>query len=155
MYVQELFTGLDPKTFPKITATKDDYYKPNNSNMILIRDITLHSICEHHFVPMIGTANIAYISKGKVLGLSKLNRIVQYFCKRPQLQERLTAQIADCMSILMETEDVAVLIRAQHFCVAMRGIHDTNSFTVTHLLKGKFQTNEALHREFLESSSVC
>lgn len=155
MYVQELFKGLDTKNFPKITTTKNDYYEHDSKNMILIRDITLHSVCEHHFVPMIGVANIAYISNGTVLGLSKLNRIVEYFCKRPQLQERLTAQIADCMSILLGTEDVAVLIRAQHFCVTMRGIQDTNSSTVTHLLKGKFLTNAALHSEFLESSSQC
>jgi len=154
MYVEEIFQGLEIKNFPKITAAKDNFYK-SEDNMILSRNITVCSMCEHHFVPMIGTASIAYISNGKVLGLSKLNRIVQYFCQRPQLQERLTAQIADCLRILLGTENVAVAVVASHLCVSMRGVRDTQSQTLTHMLLGKFRTNMALHREFLESTSSC
>ncbi len=151
MYVEEIFYGLDMQNFPKVTAVNDSFYQ-TSGNMILIKDITLQSMCEHHFVPMIGKASVAYISNGKVLGLSKINRIVEFFSKRPQLQERLTAQIADCLSILLGTEDVAVALSAKHYCVSMRGVQDTSSVTITHILNGKFKSDPALHSEFLEST---
>ncbi len=146
MYVEEIFSGLDDRNKPKV-ALFENKYKYNE--MLVEKDITLYSNCEHHFVPIIGRAHVAYISNGKVIGLSKLNRIVRHFAKRPQVQERLTNQIANELKEILETEDIAVVINAEHLCVASRGIEDTNSTTVTAFYGGKFKEN-ATKREFLD-----
>lgn len=141
MYIDEIFSGLDPKNKPKI-ALFDNKYKYNQ--MLVEKNITFYSNCEHHFVPIIGKAHVAYISSGKVIGLSKLNRIVQYYAKRPQVQERLTNQIADELKTVLETEDVAVIIDAKHLCVSSRGVKDDNSATVTAYYGGKFNTSSKI-----------
>lgn len=145
MYIKEVFSGLDPKNKPAI-ALFDNKYKYNQ--MLVEKDITVFSNCEHHFVPIYGKAHVAYISSGKVIGLSKLNRIVEYYSKRPQVQERLTVQIANELKQALQTEDVAVVIDAQHMCVQSRGIRDSGSSTVTAFYGGKFE-EEATKREFL------
>lgn len=145
MYVKEIFSGLNPANKPKV-ALFDNKYQYNE--MLVEKDITLYSFCEHHFVPIIGRAHVAYISNGKVVGLSKINRIVQYYAKRPQVQERLTKQIADELKKVLQTEDVAVVIDAEHLCVAARGVEDVNSATVTADYSGKFKDNER-KKEFL------
>ena len=137
MYVEEIFSGLDPKNKPKV-ALFDNKYQYNQ--MLVEKNITFYSNCEHHFVPIIGRAHIAYKSSGKVIGLSKLNRIVQYYAKRPQVQERLTNQIANELKTVLETEDVAVIIDAKHLCVSSRGIQDDTSTTVTTYYGGEFNT---------------
>jgi GTP cyclohydrolase I len=146
MYVQEIFSGLDPKNLPKV-ALFDNKYKYNE--MLVEKNITFYSNCEHHFVPIIGKAHVAYISGGKVIGLSKINRIVQHFAKRPQVQERLTVQIANYLKEVLETEDVAIVIDAAHMCVSSRGIKDQTSSTVTSHFGGAFRSeqkkNEFLH----------
>jgi GTP cyclohydrolase I len=145
MYVKEIFSGLNPANKPRV-ALFDNKYQYNE--MLVEKDITLYSFCEHHFVPIIGRAHVAYISNGKVVGLSKINRIVQYFAKRPQVQERLTKQIADELKKVLQTEDVAVVIDAEHLCVAARGVEDVNSSTLTADYSGKFKEDK--HRkEFL------
>jgi GTP cyclohydrolase I len=144
MYVQEIFSGLNPENKPKIALFENKYkYK----EMLVEKDITFYSNCEHHFVPIIGKAHVAYISNGSVIGLSKINRIVQYFAKRPQVQERLTVQIADELKRALGTEDVAVVIDAVHLCVSSRGVEDINSKTVTSHFSGKF-SEEATKSEF-------
>ena len=135
MYVKEIFSGLDPLNKPSI-ALFDNKYQYNQ--MLVEKNITLYSNCEHHFVPIIGKAHIAYISAGKVIGLSKLNRIVQYYSQRPQVQERLTIQIANELKSVLGTDDVAVVIDAAHLCVSSRGIKDTGSTTVTAEYSGAF-----------------
>ena len=146
MYIKEIFSGLNPENKPAIKLFENKYqYK----EMLVERNITFYSNCEHHFVPIIGKAHVAYISNGKVIGLSKLNRIVQFFAKRPQVQERLTIQIAEELKRVMETEDVAVLIDAVHLCVSCRGVLDFNSATVTSSYSGAFN-NEATRNEFLK-----
>jgi len=137
MYIDEIFSGLNPNNKPKI-ALFDNIYQYNQ--MLVEKNITFYSNCEHHFVPIIGKAHIAYISSGKVIGLSKLNRIVQYYAKRPQVQERLTNQIAEDLKNTLQTEDVAVIIDAKHLCVSSRGIKDDTSATVTSYYGGKFNT---------------
>lgn len=144
MYVKEFFSGLNPDNKPSITLFENKY---KFNQMIVERDITLYSTCEHHFVPIIGKAHVAYFSTGKVIGLSKLNRIVQYFAKRPQVQERLTMQIAAELKELLQTDDVAVLIDADHLCVSSRGIQDVNSSTVTSSYNGRF-INPEVRNEF-------
>jgi GTP cyclohydrolase I len=135
MYVKEIFSGLNPANKPKIALFENKYrYK----EMLVEKEITFYSNCEHHFVPIIGKAHLAYYSDGKVIGLSKLNRIVQYFAKRPQVQERLTIQIANELKTILQTEDVAVIIDAHHLCVSSRGVQDVNSNTVTSSYGGKF-----------------
>ncbi len=141
MYIEEIFSGLDPANKPKV-ALFDNKYQYNQ--MLVEKDITFYSNCEHHFVPIIGRAHVAYISSGKVIGLSKLNRIVQYFAKRPQVQERLTNQIALELQSILETEDVAVIIDAKHLCVSSRGIKDDTSATVTSFYGGKFNSPEKI-----------
>ena len=135
MYIEEIFSGLNPKNKPKV-ALFDNSYKYNQ--MLVEKNITFYSNCEHHFVPIIGKAHIAYVSSGKVIGLSKLNRIVQYYAKRPQVQERLTNQIAIELKTILETEDVAVIIDAKHLCVSSRGVKDDTSATVTSYYGGIF-----------------
>ncbi len=141
MYVEEIFSGLDPENKPKV-ALFDNKYQYNQ--MLVEKDITFYSNCEHHFVPIIGKAHVAYQSSGKVIGLSKLNRIVQYYAKRPQVQERLTNQIANELKTVLETEDVAVIIDAKHLCVSSRGIKDNTSATVTTYYGGLFNTPEKI-----------
>lgn len=146
MYITELFDGLNPANKPKV-ALFENKYKYNQ--MLVEKGISFYSNCEHHFVPIYGKAHIAYISSGKVIGLSKLNRIVNYFAKRPQVQERLTVQIARELQDVLGTEDVAVLIDAKHLCVSSRGIKDSSSATVTSYYGGKFN-EEQTRSEFLK-----
>lgn len=135
MYVKEMFKGLNPENLPAVKLFENKYqYK----NMLVEKNISFHSVCEHHFVPIIGKAHVAYIPNGKVVGLSKLNRIVRYFAQRPQVQERMTIQIANMLKETLGTNDVAVLIEADHMCVAMRGVQDITSSTVTAEYSGKF-----------------
>lgn len=142
MYIDEIFSGLDPKNKPKI-ALFDNKYQYNQ--MLVEKNITFYSNCEHHFVPIIGKAHIAYISSGKVIGLSKLNRIVQYYAKRPQVQERLTNQIGNDLKDILDTDDVAVIIDAKHLCVSSRGVKDNSSATVTSFYSGKFNSQEKIN----------
>jgi GTP cyclohydrolase I len=135
MYVTEMFKGLDPKNLPVAKLFENKY---NYKNMLVEKKISFHSVCEHHFVPIIGKAHVAYIPNGKVVGLSKLNRIVRYFAQRPQVQERMTVQIANMLKEALGTNDVAVIIEADHMCVAMRGVQDVTSSTVTSDYSGKF-----------------
>lgn len=141
MYIDEIFSGLNPANKPKV-ALFDNKYKYNQ--MLVEKNITFYSNCEHHFVPIIGKAHVAYISSGKVIGLSKLNRIVQYYAKRPQVQERLTNQIAEELKAVLNTEDVAVIIDAKHLCVSSRGVKDDTSSTVTSYFGGKFNSQEKI-----------
>jgi GTP cyclohydrolase IA len=135
MYVKEVFSGLNPDNKPKITLFENKY---KYSQMLVEKDIAVFSTCEHHLVPISGKAHVAYISNGEVIGLSKINRIVKYFSKRPQVQERLTRQIAAELRKTLQTEDVAVVIDASHMCVVARGVEDVNSTTVTADLGGQF-----------------
>ena len=145
MYVKEVFSGLDPKNKPSVKLFENKYgYK----EMLVERDITVHSFCEHHFVPIIGKAHIAYLNNGQVVGLSKLNRIVDYFSRRPQVQERLTVQIASELKQLLHTEDIAVILDAKHMCVSIRGVEDVASSTLTASYHGAFQQKE-IKEEFL------
>ena len=145
MYVKEIFSGLNADNKPKITLFENKYsYK----EMLVKKDITVYSYCEHHFVPIIGKAHVAYISGGKIIGLSKINRLVRYYCKRPQVQERLTEQIAHALKEALATEDVAIVIEATHLCVASRGVNDNGSSTITSHYSGKF-TKEKTQRKFL------
>lgn len=146
MYIQEIFSGLNPANKPKV-ALFDNKYQYNQ--MLVEKDISFYSNCEHHFVPIFGKAHVAYISSGKVIGLSKLNRILNYFAKRPQVQERLTMQIAKEIQDVLETKDVAVIIDAKHLCVSSRGIKDNSSSTVSSFYDGKF-LNEHTRNEFLK-----
>jgi GTP cyclohydrolase I len=146
MYVKEIFSGLNPDNKPKISLFENVY---KYDQMLVEKNITFYSNCEHHFVPIMGKAHVAYISSGKVIGLSKLNRIVEYFAKRPQVQERLTMQIANELKKVLETDDVAVLIDAKHLCVSSRGIKDETSSTVTSFYGGKFN-QETTKQEFLK-----
>ena len=141
MYIEEIFCGLNPKNKPKVALFENKYHY---KQMLLEKDITFYSNCEHHFVPIIGKAHVAYISSGKVIGLSKLNRIVQYFAKRPQVQERLTNQIANELKTVLDTEDVAVIIDAKHLCVSSRGVKDDTSSTVTVYYGGAFNNAEKI-----------
>ena len=138
MYIDEIFSGLNPNNKPKV-ALFDNKYQYNQ--MLVEKEITFYSNCEHDFVPIIGKAHIAYISSGKVIGLSKLNRIVQYYAKRPQVQERLTNQIAEELKFILGTQNVAVIIDAKHLCVSSRGIQDDTSATVTAFYGGTFNTS--------------
>ncbi len=151
MYVKEVFAGLNPKNKPEPKLFENKYkYK----EMLVEKDITFFSHCEHHFVPIYGKAHVAYISNGNVIGLSKINRIVQYFSKRPQVQERLTMQIGNDLREILGTEDVAVILDAYHMCVSSRGIKDTSSSTVTSFYSGKFETDEQSRNEFLKYLSM-
>jgi len=144
MYVKEIFNGLNPVNKPSVKLF-DNKYQYNQ--MLVEKDITFYSNCEHHFVPFFGKAHVAYISSGKVIGLSKLNRIVNYYAKRPQVQERLTMQIAKELKNALNTEDIAVVIEASHLCVSSRGIKDDSSSTITSFYGGKFN-EEQLKTEF-------
>jgi GTP cyclohydrolase I len=146
MYVNEIFWGLDYDAFPKCTTVDN---KMHYNEMVVERNVNVQSNCEHHFVVIDGLATVAYVPKQKVLGLSKINRIVEYFSKRPQIQERLTEQIFHTLQFILETEDVAVMIDAQHYCVKSRGVEDTGSSTVTVRLGGGFKTDSSARQEFL------
>lgn len=145
MFVNELFGGLNPDRAPSM-STFDNKYRYNE--MLVEKDIVVYSTCEHHFLPIVGRAHIGYLSKGKVIGLSKMNRIVDYYAKRPQVQERLTMQIVKTMQDAMGTEDVACVIDAKHLCVNSRGIRDIESSTVTAEFGGAFK-EESVRNEFL------
>lgn len=150
MYIKEIFSGLNPANKPKISLFENKY---QYNQMLVEKDITFFSNCEHHFVPIVGKAHVAYISNGQVIGLSKLNRIVQYYAKRPQVQERLTMQIGKELQEILQTDDVAVVIDAKHLCVSSRGIQDVNSATITAFYEGKFK-EEASKNEFLKYLSL-
>ena len=145
MYVKEVFSGLNPDNKPQPTLFENKF---KFNEMLVERNITIYSYCEHHFVPIIGKAHIAYFPKNHVIGLSKLNRIAQYYAKRPQVQERLTIQIANELKETLQTDDVAVIIDADHLCVASRGVNDVNSSTITSTYQGKF-LNDEIRKEFI------
>ena len=146
MYVNEVFSGLNPKNKPQIALFENKY---RYNQMLVEKDITFFSNCEHHFVPIFGKVHVAYISNGHVIGLSKINRIVQYFAKRPQVQERFTVQIANELMEVLKTDDIAIVVDAAHMCVSSRGVQDINSKTITSHYSGKF-ANEATKNEFLK-----
>ena len=146
MFVNEIFGGLSPEKKPQASTFENKY---NYGEMLVEKNITLYSTCEHHLLPIVGKAHIAYISNGTVVGLSKMNRIVDYFAKRPQVQERLTIQIVKELQIILNTDDVACVIDAKHLCVNSRGIRDIDSSTVTSEYGGQFKNTE-IKREFLD-----
>ena len=146
MFCNEIFWGLDYDAFPKCTTVDN---KMHYDEMVVERNVIVMSNCEHHFVQIDGLATVAYVPNKKVLGLSKINRIVEYFSKRPQIQERLTEQIFHALCYILETENVAVVINAKHYCVASRGVEDTKSSTITSKLGGGFKTDPAARAEFL------
>lgn len=146
MYVDEIFSGLDYATFPKITKIQN---RMKVSEMVLVDDVTLTSTCEHHFVTIDGKVAVAYYPKDWVIGLSKINRVVQFFAQRPQVQERFTEQILTAFQTILETDDVAVYVKATHFCVKCRGVRDTNSQTITSAYGGVFLQDRETRKEFL------
>jgi GTP cyclohydrolase I len=146
MYVDEIFSGLDYANFPKITVIDN---KMGCDEMVRVKDITLTSTCEHHLVTIDGKATVAYLPRGKIIGLSKINRIVRFFAQRPQVQERMTQQILVALQTLLESEDVAVTMDATHYCVKSRGVMDATSSTTTTALGGIFKRNQATRYEFL------
>ena len=146
MYVNEIFWGLDYAAFPKVTVVDN---KMQYNEMIVEKGVSVQSYCEHHLVNIDGLATVAYVPNNKVLGLSKMNRIVEYFSRRPQIQERLTEQIYHALSFILETENVALTIDAKHFCVKSRGVEDTECSTVTSRLGGNFKKHPEVRAEFL------
>lgn len=150
MYMDEIFSGLSYENFPKITLIEN---KMGVDEMIKVQDISMTSTCEHHFVTFDGLADVAYLPKQKIIGLSKINRIVRFFAQRPQVQERLTQQILVALQTLLETKDVAVTVHATHFCVKARGVMDATSSTTTTALGGIFKKNIATRQEFLHRKS--
>jgi GTP cyclohydrolase I len=150
MYIKEIFSGLNPANKPKVSLFENKY---QYNQMLVEKDITFFSNCEHHFVPIVGKTHVAYISNGQVIGLSKLNRIVQYYAKRPQVQERLTMQIGKELQEILQTDNVAVVIDAKHLCVSSRGVQDVSSATITAFYEGKFK-EEATKNEFLKYLSL-
>lgn len=146
MYVQEIFGGLNPKTKPNISLFDNKYHY---NRMLVEKNITLYSTCEHHFLPIIGKVHVAYFPNEKVIGLSKINRLVEYYAQRPQVQERLTIQIAEGLKEALSTEDIAVMIEADHLCVASRGIKDTQSATITDYFSGRFENDETKNKFIL------
>ena len=146
MYVKELFQGLNPANMPSMTLFENKF---QYNEMLVEKNINFYTNCEHHFVPFFGKAHVAYISSGKVIGLSKLNRLVEYFSKRPQVQERLTMQVGKALQTVLQTQDVAVMMDAKHLCVSSRGVKDDSSNTITTFFGGKFQ-EEKTRMEFLQ-----
>jgi len=146
MYVQEIFKGLNPANHPNCKTFENSY---GYGEMLVEKDINLNSTCEHHFLPICGKAHVAYISSGRVIGLSKINRLVDHYAKRPQVQERLTRQVAEALKDILGTEDVAVVMDAKHLCVSSRGIEDEGSATITADYHGAFK-KESVRREFLD-----
>lgn len=151
MYVKEIFGGLKVENFPRISVIENEM---QYDQMIVVKDVSVISFCEHHFVTIQGKANIAYIPRKRVIGLSKINRIAKYFSQRPQVQERLTKQIADCLSYVLDTPHVAVMIDAKHYCVISRGVEDVNSTTLTCDLRGEFREDEKTRQEFMMHTKV-
>lgn len=149
MYVYELFSGLRPENFPRITCIEN---KMKVDEMISVGSVRVLSVCEHHFVTIDGFATVAYVPREKIIGLSKINRIVKYFSRRPQVQERLTRQIADALEKILETPDIAVHIKAKHYCVISRGVEDTSSETTTADVRGIFKTDSSARSEFLRTT---
>jgi GTP cyclohydrolase I len=147
MYINEIFRGLDPDEFPQMTAFDNGYAY---DDMLIQKDITVYSCCAHHFVPIIGKAHVAYFPSDTVVGLSKLNRLVDYFARRPQVQEKLTMDIAGALKNTLGTEDIALLIEADHLCVSSRGVNDTNSTSQTSYYGGKFK-QPTTRQEFLRA----
>lgn len=152
MFVGEIFWGLDYDAFPKCTTVDN---KMKYDEMVVERNVSVQSNCEHHFVVIDGLATVAYIPKQKVLGLSKINRIVEYFSKRPQIQERLTEQVYYALQYILDTDNIAVVIDAQHYCVKSRGVEDTGSSTITSKLGGCFKTDPAARAEFMNIVNNC
>lgn len=152
MFVLEKFWGLKPENFPKCTTIEN---KMGYDEMVVEKNIKVMSDCEHHLVVIDGRATVAYIPNKKVLGLSKLNRIVEYFSRRPQVQERLTQQIGEALQFILECEDVAVVISGKHYCVASRGVEDVSSSTTTSFLSGKFRKNPDVRSEFMSLARSC
>jgi GTP cyclohydrolase I len=148
MYVNEIFKGLNDAHFPKITVIENSM---KYDQMVVVRGISVISTCEHHFVTIDGKACVAYIPKDRVIGLSKINRIADFFARRPQVQERLTKQIADALVYILGTEDVAVHINARHYCVVARGVEDHSSSTITTDLRGSFRDDSRTRKEFLHN----
>lgn len=146
MYLDEICWGMDYTRFPSCTTVENKF---GYDELVIVRDIEVKSLCEHHFMPIMGKATIAYIPKRKVLGLSKFNRIVEFFSRRPQVQERLTEQVAATLKLILETDDVAVIIAADHYCVKFRGIEDICSDTVTSKMQGRFREKPELRAELL------
>ncbi len=146
MYVKELFQGLNPANTPSMTLFENKF---QYNEMLVEKNINFYTNCEHHFVPFFGKAHVAYISSGKVIGLSKLNRLVEYFSKRPQVQERLTMQVGKALQTVLQTQDVAIMMDAKHLCVSSRGVKDDSSNTITTFFGGKFQ-DEKTKMEFLQ-----
>jgi GTP cyclohydrolase I len=146
MYVKELFQGLNPANMPSMTLFENKF---QYNEMLVEKNINFYTNCEHHFVPFFGKAHVAYISSGKVIGLSKLNRLVEYFSKRPQVQERLTMQVGKALQTVLQTQDVAIMMDAKHLCVSSRGVKDDSSNTLTTFFGGKFQ-EEQTKMEFLK-----
>lgn len=149
MYVQEVFSGLNEANFPTISFFKNEGHPEHKTYMVFLK-VSFTSFCEHHFVPMSGFAYVAYLPGNRLIGISKIHRLVRYFAARPQLQERLTAQIADSLAILLQTDNVAISVNARHYCVIARGIQDENSHTITNVLRGQFSREETLRREFFD-----
>ena len=152
MYVNEIFWGLDYEAFPKCTAVDN---KMKYDEMVIERNINVQSNCEHHFVVIDGVATVAYIPNEKVLGLSKMNRVVEYFAKRPQIQERLTEQVYYALQYILDTDNIGVIIDAQHYCVKSRGVEDTGSSTITSKLGGCFKEDPAVRQEFMNIVNAC
>ena len=151
MYVEEIFSGLDPEKFPKLTFQEESI----PDELILIKNISFVSFCEHHFVPIVGKAHIAYFPKKRLLGLSKIPQLVRYYAQKPQLQERLTGEIATSLASLLETEDVAVVLQAIHFCVLARSVEDMTAEMETHVLSGRFEKDPLLRSEFFSRLPAC
>lgn len=151
MYVNEVFSGLNLQNFPDIQLIDEEHTSDVGHHSLIVTKCSFISFCEHHFVPMTGTAFVAYIPKGKLIGLSKIHRVVRFFAKRPQLQERLTSQIADSLAILLHSEDIAVSLHAKHFCVMARGVHDESGATSTSYFGGIFKTDHQKRDEFFHA----
>lgn len=150
MYVEEVFSGLDPENEPSPLSLFDHIESPG-SKVVLIKEIPFTSFCEHHFIPMTGVVHVSYLPNKKIIGLSKINRVVRYLTQKPQLQERLTSEIANFFMKVLDTEHVAVCINAKHYCVVARGVQDTESSTTTSELRGKFETDPLLRMEFFSN----
>ncbi|WP_185858584.1 GTP cyclohydrolase I FolE [Blattabacterium cuenoti] len=151
MFIQEIFSGLDPKKIPKPSIFENKY---KYNQMLIEKNITVYSTCEHHFLPIVGKAHVGYISHGKVVGLSKINRIVNFYARRPQVQERLTMQIVEYLQNILDTKDVACIIEAKHLCVNSRGIRDIDSTTITTEFIGSFKENSEVRKEFLHHIGI-
>jgi GTP cyclohydrolase I len=152
MYINEIFWGLDYEAFPKCTTVDN---KMKYDEMVIERNVNVQSNCEHHFVVIDGAATVAYIPNQKVLGLSKINRVVEYFSKRPQIQERLTEQVYHALQYILDTDNIAVVVDAQHYCVKSRGVEDVGSSTVTSKLGGVFKTDPSVRQEFMNIVNAC